>query len=392
MNSASRLPTTKSQLREQSNSKSRLRKQSSAEIAFTNPKSRHSGCSETRLLAQSSLGSQSGLCRTSLAVCTIAILAISIVTLAGCKTPLFGGKTATSDPVVAEKIDSPFRPTPEPADPTTVDEPTDDAEPNVPPNDDRPVRRVSVKLNVVRITAPKGGLSRNRDIWRLVTGALADASVSASLRDNGILAAIGRESDREALTAALEKIPDHRSALDSLEPNEARLVELVLGPCAKNQKVFHYDRAGKLSGNEFSDGQAKLRMAYEVRSARMDDVMLQLMPEIEEPPGPPKWVVSASGATEVREDRRHSFRELVMGGTIPPGGFIMIGPTADVYAHPLLGRAFFVETNRTDPETDDWPRESLVIISPIVTTVGRPTPEQGQSPAESTAAETARDP
>jgi len=320
----------------------------------------------------------------------VAFMAICLVTLTGCKTPLFGGKTATHEPVVAEKIDSPFQPTTEPADPTPADS-TDDGEPNVPPNDDRPIRRVSVKLNVVRITTPKGGLSRNKDIWRIVTGSLADAAVTASLRDNGILAAIGRESDREALTAALEKIPGHRSALDSLQPNEARLVELVLGPCAKNQKVFHYDRAGKLSGNEFSDGQAKLRMAYEVRSARMDDVMLQLLPEIEEPPAPPKWVVTPAGATEVREERRHSFRELVMGGTIPPGGFIMIGPTADVYAHPLLGRAFFVETNPPDPETDQGPRESLLIISPIVTTVGQPPPEHGHSPAESAAAGAARD-
>lgn len=270
--------------------------------------------------------------------------------------------------------DSPFRPTSEPVDPN-ADEYEDPGEEAIieSPGEagDQPIRRVSVRLNVLRVTAPTGSITKNAAIWKTVVGGLADASAAACLRDNGVRAAIGRDSDRAALQALLDDLPDHRAGVDTLVPDMTRLVELTLGPCEPNQRVFHYDRAGHLHGDEFENGKIRLRIAYEVRSARLDDVMLQLMPEVEEPPGPMKWVITDAGATQVEEERLHSFRELVFGGTIPPGGFLMLGPTADIYQQPLLGRAMFVDSNRGD-DADEEPRESLLIISPIVTSADGP--------------------
>jgi len=299
---------------------------------------------------------------------------MALVFAAGCQGPWFGGGEKEK-PSVVQVTDSPFLPTTEPVDPTAEEDEAEAADsvvesaPGLP--GEPPIRRVSVRLNVVRVTAPAGSFSKNADIWRTVVGSLADAGSAACLRDNGIRAAIGRESDRAALEALLAELPDHRSAVDPLVPDMTRLVELTLGPCNPHQRVFHYDRAGHLHGDEFENAKARLRIAYEVRSSRLDDVMLQVMPELEEPPGPMKWVITDAGATQVEEEKRHSFRELVFGGTIPPGGFLMLGPTADIYQQPLLGRAIFVDTNRGDATGDgDEPRESLLVISPIVTPVG----------------------
>ncbi len=287
----------------------------------------------------------------------------------GCKGPWFGGNQ-TSQPSVVQMSDSPFRPTSEPVDPTAEenDDPGEDDVIESPiGSGEQPIRRVTVRLNVLRVTAPTGAFTRNTAIWRTVVGGMADAC----LRDNGVRAAIGRDSDRAALEALLDDVPDHRSAVDTLTPDMTRLVELTLGPCEKNQRVFHYDRAGHLHGDEFENAKVRLRIAYEVRSARLDDVMLQLMPEVEEPPGPMKWVITDAGAAQVEEERRHSFRELVFGGTIPPGGFLMLGPTPDIYQQPLLGKAMFVDSNRSE-DADEEPRESLLVISPIVSSADRP--------------------
>lgn len=293
--------------------------------------------------------------------------------VAGCKGPWFGGGQ-TTQPAVVQMSDSPFRPVSEPVDPTAEegDEPSEEEAIEGPASPgEQPIRRVTVRLNVLRVTAPSGSFSKNTAIWKTVVGALADAGAAACLRDNGVRAAIGRDSDRAALQRLLDALPDHRSGVDTLLPDMTRLVELNLGPCEPNQRVFHYDRAGHLHGDEFENAKIRLRIAYEVRSARLDDVMLQLMPEVEEPPGPMKWVITEAGAAQVEEERRHSFRELVFGGTIPPGGFLMLGPTADIYQQPLLGKAMFVDSNRGDG-ADKEPRESLLIISPIVTSAGRP--------------------
>lgn len=302
------------------------------------------------------------------------LVLLMAVNLTGCKGPWFGGEQ-TTQPAVVQMSDSPFRPVPEPVDPNAeeYEDPIEDGAIESPETSgNQPIRRVSVRLNVLRVTAPTGVFTKNTAIWKTVVGALADAGAAACLRDNGIRAAIGRDSDRATLQAILDDLPNHRSGVDSLVPDMTRLVELTLGPCEPNQRVFHYDRAGHLHGDEFENGKIRLRIAYEVRSARLDDVMLQLMPEVEEPPGPMKWVITEAGAAQVEEERRHSFRELVFGGTIPPGGFLMLGPTADIYQQPLLGKALFVDSNRSDgaDDADEESRESLLIISPIVTSAG----------------------
>lgn len=304
---------------------------------------------------------------------SLTALSIALFLFGGCKGPWFGGGQ-TTQPAVVQIDDSPFRPTSEPVDPTAEedDEPTEDDAMDAPAvPGEQPIRRVSVRLNVLRVTAPSGSFSKNTAIWKTVVGGLADAGAAACLRDNGVRAAIGRDSDRAALQALLDDLPEHRSGVDTLLPDMTRLVELTLGPCEANQRVFHYDRAGHLHGDEFENAKIRLRIAYEVRSARLDDVMLQLMPEVEEPPGPMKWVITDAGAAQVEEERRHSFRELVFGGTIPPGGFLLLGPTHDIYQQPLLGKAMFVDSNRGD-EADEEPRESLLVISPIVTSADRP--------------------
>src|SRR6185295_4625851 len=122
-----------------------------------------------RLLAQSPLWF------TVLVICLIS---------SGCKGPWFGGGQ-TTQPAVVQVTDSPFRPTSEPADPTAEenDDPSDDesnaasARPG-----EAPIRRVSVRLNVLRVTGPAGSFTKNSAIWKTVVGALADAGAASCLR------------------------------------------------------------------------------------------------------------------------------------------------------------------------------------------------------------------
>jgi hypothetical protein len=230
------------------------------------------------------------------------------------------------------------------------------------------MQRTVVHFTVLRVTAPKGTFTGSQALWKAIPGKLEDASAASCLRDNGFLAAIGMESDRVTLKNHLDRIESPLSGLDQLTPNESRLVEIDLGPCSPRQTVFHYDRGGRLRGEEFVDGRARLRLAFEIRSTRLDEVWLQLAPEIEEPPGPPRWTITAEGARQVQDERLHTFRDLILGGKIPPGGFLLLGPTPDIYQQPLLGRAFFVDHTSALAEDQSDPRESILVISPVVST------------------------
>lgn len=246
---------------------------------------------------------------------------------------------------------------------------------------DRPMRRMVVQFSVIRVSAPKGTFTEDDAHWRMISTPLPSADTAARIQDNGFRAAIGTESDGEALRRWLEEIEDRRLAVDHLRPNASRLVEIDLGPCEPRQSVWHIDRGGNLHGRLFIDARAKFKLAYEIRSADFEQVWIQLMPEIEEPPGPLTWEITPQGARQIRKQRRHPFRDLVVEAMIPKGGFLLLGPTADVHEQPLLARPFFVQYLAGEDGRQVQTRESAYIIRPTVTaSPGGPAALEGQGP------------
>ncbi len=243
---------------------------------------------------------------------------------------------------------------------------------------DRPMRRLSILFNVVRVSAPRGTFTADDGVWRFAATPLADEAATLRLRDNGIRAAVGRASDAAALEQWLDGIADRRTATDQLRPNASRLVDLELGPCDPQQTVWHVQQTGRLKGRLFVDAQARFKMAYELRSPSLDDVWVRIMPELEEPPGPPTWKITPEGARQVRERRRHPFRDLIFEAMIPKGGFLLLGPTADVYDLPLAGRPFFIRRAAGPQGAAPQMRESIYVIRPMV--AGGGDPLTGQAP------------
>lgn len=231
---------------------------------------------------------------------------------------------------------------------------------------DRPLRQIRVEFGVMRVTAPQGAFTDDATLWSLVRGALPDAPTAMRLQDNGFRVAIGRDSDRAAIKERLEKLTDPRSALDRAIPNESRLVDLDLGACTPQSSVFYFDGGGQMHGCHYEDARARFRLAYEIRSTNLREVWIQLVPEVEEPPGPPRWVIRPEGARLEPEERRRMFRDLAFSASIPEGGFLMLGPTQDMARQPLLARLFLQQ--REAGEDGERIRESLYLISPILRT------------------------
>jgi hypothetical protein len=242
---------------------------------------------------------------------------------------------------------------------------------------DRPVRRLSVEFTVLRYSAPRGTFSSDEDIWKLVDGPLPDAATALHLADNGFRAAIGRHSDREGLRAFFGGIGELRSVLDHARPDVSRHVELDLGPCPPRLVVFHYELGGRLRGLDFVKARAKLRFAFEMRSLNLHEVWLELVPVIEEPPEPPKWVITEEGAQQVPQERRHVFADLAFAAKIPEGGFLLLGPTAAVHDRPLVARPFFLEASKEAAAGFAGHRESTYVISPIIRSYERGRSDDG---------------
>jgi hypothetical protein len=232
---------------------------------------------------------------------------------------------------------------------------------------DRRLQRRTVEFTVHRFSAPRGVFSGSEEIWNLVTGSLASAEATLHLAENGFRAAIGRESHREALLQFLKGLPELRSAVDHATPDSTRMVDLELGSTAANVAIFYIDNKGVLHGLDFVDAKARLKLTYEMRSPRFDELWLRIVPELEEPPGPMKWLMTAEGPREQAEERRHTFDELACEAEVPPGGFLLLGPTPPVYDRPLAAKPFFIEKSAGHGAAITE-RESIFIISPVIRT------------------------
>jgi hypothetical protein len=253
----------------------------------------------------------------------------------------------------------------------------------------RQLQRLAVEFKVHRFSAPSGTFSSDHaDIWKLVTGPLPDAAATFRLTDNGFRAVVGRESDRAPLRGWLDELEGVRSALDTAVPDAAHSVDVEIGACLPRQTVFFFDRQGLLHGLDFVDAKARFRMSFEMRSANLHEVWLEVVPEIEEPPGPPKWVITQQGAKQEPEERRHTFSELTFAAQIPEGGFLLLGPTTAVRHRPLLGSPFFLEQTGVAEKAGAGQdasdiRESIYVISPIIRsqTPGQPPVRERSNPA-----------
>lgn len=231
---------------------------------------------------------------------------------------------------------------------------------------DRPMRRFALEFRVHRFSANAGQFSGDAALWRIVTGALPDARMSLRLADNGFKAVVGRESDRVRLREWLDELEDIRSVVDMAVPDTSRKVALELGGRQARRTIFHYGKSGSLHGLDLVDAQAKLELGFELRPPGFREVLLTVLPVMEEPPGRPKWVMTPDGPMEVPQERRYPFHDLAFSAEVPEGGFLLLGPTATVYDLPLLGRPFFLgPPSGVQPVTESR-RESIYVISPII--------------------------
>ncbi len=207
-------------------------------------------------------------------------------------------------------------------------------------------------------------------MWRLVSGSPASAAATLHLADNGFRAAVGRESDRGPLLEFLEALRARgllQIAVDHILPDSSKAVEMELGASEARSSLFYHDSAGRLTGLEFIQGQPKFMINFGLRRENLREVWLELLPAVEEPPGPPRWVVSGEGQfSQVPAVRRRVFEDLRLSTAIPEGGFLLLGPTAVVYDLPYLARPFFIETDLTHRKKAASQRESVYVISPII--------------------------
>lgn len=230
--------------------------------------------------------------------------------------------------------------------------------------------RLIVELEVHRVEAPAGVFGEDSPLWKIATTPFPNAASELRLRTNGFLVAVGRDSDRSDLVAYLESLPKPAIATDRVQPDSSRLVDVEIGSHPGRLTLFHFDESGSLRGMEVEAPTVRFRMRCEFRSSNLRDVWLEVLPELEEAPGPSKWVIGPDErARLVPQERRHTFKSVAFGVEIPKGGFLLMGATSAVYEQPLLAKPFFLAAAGQAKDGRRRYRESVYVIRPIIRAV-----------------------
>jgi hypothetical protein len=284
-------------------------------------------------------------------------LAISLVLTTGCTTE----QSNTPKPTVIDYSQSPFRA-------NASDSPADTS--GVPP-----MRRLFIEFAVLRVETARPHFSDNPRLWEFVDEGAVPAAVRMALRDSGFRVGVGQEAARDPLTRWLEEQPEVQSKLERTIPNQDELMEIVLTYEGRDYVVFYVRTTGPLAGQHFEQAWPVLNIAFEVITGDFENVRLRVFPEMRERPGPLRYERVGADYLLRPTPQQRLYHELAFDVTVPRGGFLLLGPDADVYRLPLLGRAFFTEgpadrmenasENDAKKTPDATQRESIYVISPI---------------------------
>lgn len=228
------------------------------------------------------------------------------------------------------------------------------------------VRRMYVELSVVKIDAPVGGIAAATRLWELVDQNAIPAALATAMRDNGFLIGVGRDEVRQAIAKVLRGIEGVRSRDSQVLVAEARSIDMQIRSEERDETVFYVGRDGQMTGHSFESARPLFKIEFDVLPETPDRIRLRLVPELRQPDGPARWE-QVEGEFQLRpEYRGRIFRDLAVEAIIPPRGFLLVGPTRDVSATPLIGRPFLIYVD------GDKPREYLYVVNPIIRWTGPP--------------------
>ena len=130
-------------------------------------------------------------------------------------------------------------------------------------------------------------------------------------------------------------------------------VALQLNNDPLDQTIFFYRSNGTLSGGSFLGATDVFRITWEFNNDNVEQVVVYFTPEVRQDQSGVTFKATPQGVAPVPVYEGRVFKELACRLVVSPGGYIVLGPGADVSHVGLLGREFLVSPIDGDPLRDD---------------------------------------
>ncbi len=232
----------------------------------------------------------------------------------------------------------------------------------------------AVQFDVLQVQAPLGEFSRSQKIWDHLDEQAVGTEMQMILQRNGLRVGLGTPESWPPVHAILQGV--QRRIVRTLPPSPPNSVSvsLQLNNDPLDQTIFFFRPDRSLAGSSFPGATDVFRITWDFNSDNIEQVVVYLTPEIRQDQSGVTFKATPQGVAPVPVYEGRIFKELACRLVVSPGGYIVLGPGADVSHVGLLGREFLVTT------IDGEPYEMILVIVPRVLDLSNPSgAEEGKA-------------
>ena len=220
--------------------------------------------------------------------------------------------------------------------------------------------QIVVTMKLTTIEVPVGTASGSEDVWSYLEEEPVKPIRSASLGRNGFRVGLGRAGSWPDLVRVFKRMTGRspEQSLVATMPGAPLPIILREKPTAETIFTFHSDRT--LSGRDYPPGDYLLAVVCTLDEDDLSKVLITAMPQVRAARSRKTFAMKKAGPGIVVKSEVYDFAPLAFQLTIPPKGFVVIGPGANSRNPISAGHHFLVR------KKEGMEFETLLVLTPEV--------------------------
>ncbi|MHC4562234.1 MAG: hypothetical protein ACYS8X_05615 [Planctomycetota bacterium] len=226
--------------------------------------------------------------------------------------------------------------------------------------EDRPKGLQLVQVQVMFIELPVGSVGEAEEVWSAVDEGAVPLRRSMTLAANGMRVGVGKLTEWAALAATLEELAGRKFGQSTLYNAPSQPMTLSLKQRQPPATVFAEHADKTLSGMDMPSGDYLLALLCSFDTKDPTIMKLTGVPQVRSTKRHTK-VAKVNGApTLMHRPMLTSIDLMIFQATVPAGGFVLIGPSAQA-ARPSSVGAHFLSKSRSGV-----PLETVIVLIPEI--------------------------
>ena len=219
---------------------------------------------------------------------------------------------------------------------------------------------MAVRLRMMTLQLPMGTASSSEEIWSYLDEEALGAAVHVSLAYNGLRAGMGTEANWPDVARVLRRLAGRSLQRSHAVATPGSSLPIVLNRFPDKQTIFTFRADRTLVGRDYPPGDNLLVMATGIDWDNPSAVYLSCTPVVRTAQRRRRYLLQNGRYVVTDAPDYLPIHELRFSFTVPPGGFILIGPGTEVRRESSPGNHFLIRRKK------GVPFETVLVIAPEV--------------------------